>query len=104
MDAAVVITNHDYGRYLGAAIDSALGQTGCAVEVVVVDDGSTDGSSALLERYERATSTARARLRVVRQAHRGQGAAINAGFAIVTAPVVLFLDADDVLHPDAAAR
>lgn len=60
--ASVVITNHDYAAYLGAAVDSALAQTWPDTEVVVVDDGSTDGSLALLKRYGD-------RIRLVAQPH-----------------------------------
>lgn len=95
--ASVVVTNHDYDRYLAAAVDSALAQVGVPVEVVVVDDGSTDGSGAVLDRYEAAA-------RVARQPNGGQGAAMNAGFALATGEVVAFLDADDLLDPDAMAR
>jgi hypothetical protein len=95
--ASVVVTNHDYGRFLAAAVDSALAQEGLPVEVIVVDDGSTDGSGAVLDAYE-------GRARVVRQANGGQGAAMNAGFALARGEVVAFLDADDLLDPDAMAR
>ena len=94
--ASVVVTNHDYARYLGAAVDSALAQTWPATEVVVVDDGSTDGSLALLEQYGD-------RIELVAQPQRGQTAAMNAGLARSTGDVVLFLDADDVLEPCAVA-
>jgi hypothetical protein len=93
----VVVVNHDYERFLSAAIDSALDQQDAAVEVVVVDDGSTDGSRALLERYG-------ARIRTVLQANAGQAAAFNAGFAVARGDLILFLDADDLLEPDLAAR
>jgi hypothetical protein len=93
----IVVVNHDYERFLAQAIDSALAQEGVAVQVVVVDDGSTDGSRALLERYAGGVTT-------VLQANAGQAAAFNAGLAVATGAIVLFLDADDVLEPDVAAR
>jgi hypothetical protein len=96
MRASIVVVNHNYGRFLGEAIDSALAQRGAAVEVIVVDDGSTDGSRDLLAAYAR-------RVRVVLQPNRGQAAAFNAGLAATEGDIVLYLDADDVLDPQVAS-
>jgi glycosyltransferase involved in cell wall biosynthesis len=95
---SVVVTNHDYGRYLGQALDSALDQTHSPVEVVVVDDGSTDESHEVLRSF------ASRRVTALLQDCAGQAAAASAGFAICGGDVVIFLDADDVLLPTAAAR
>ncbi len=54
--ASIVITNHDHGRFVAQAIDSALAQTHAAVEVVVVDDGSTDDSRRIIEGYHDAVT------------------------------------------------
>jgi glycosyltransferase involved in cell wall biosynthesis len=89
--ASVVIVNYNYERYLRDAIDSALDQ-GDSVEVIVVDDGSTDGSADVIRSYGD-------RVRPVRQANTGQGAASTAGFAVARGDVVCFLDADDLLLP-----
>ena len=94
---SVVVNNRDYGRFLGAAIDSALAQTHPAVEVVVVDDGSTDGSRAVIAGYGDAVTA-------VLKENGGQASAFNAGAAASTGDVVLFLDADDLLAPTAAER
>jgi glycosyltransferase involved in cell wall biosynthesis len=91
-----VVVNHNYARFLSEAVDSALAQRGAVVEVVVVDDGSTDESRALLAAYE-------ARVRVVLQPNRGQAAAFNAGLAATEGDIVLYLDADDVLDPQVAS-
>jgi glycosyltransferase involved in cell wall biosynthesis len=93
----VVITNHDHGRFLGAAIDSALGQTLSPGRVVVVDDGSSDDSRSVIARYGD-------RIVPVLKANGGQASAANAGFALTRGDVVLFLDSDDVLEPFAAER
>jgi glycosyltransferase involved in cell wall biosynthesis len=95
--AGVVITTHDYERLLPQAIDSALAQTHRDVEVVVVDDGSTDGTPGVLERYA-------GRIVAVRKENGGQASAFNAGLAVSTAALVCFLDADDLLLPQALAR
>lgn len=94
--ASVVIDNYDYGRFLGNAIESALDQTWPATEVVVVDDGSEDESREVLARYAD-------RVTPVLKANGGQASALNAGFARCHGDVVLFLDADDALLPDAVA-
>jgi glycosyltransferase involved in cell wall biosynthesis len=93
---SVIITNHNYARYLPDAVESALAQTHPRTEVVVVDDGSTDGSRELLERW-------RHRAAVLLQENAGQAAALNAGFAASRGDLILFLDADDALEPHAAA-
>jgi hypothetical protein len=93
----VVVTNHDYGRYIGAAIDSALAQTHPATRVIVVDDGSTDGSATVIRSYGD-------RIEAVFKPNGGQASAMNAGMAHVGGDAVIFLDADDVLEPDAAER
>ena len=93
---SIVITNRDYAAYLPAAVDSALGQRAARVEVIVVDDGSVDGSREILARYAD-------RVRVLLLDGRGQKAAFNAGFDAARGDVVLFLDADDLLEPGTAA-
>jgi O-antigen/teichoic acid export membrane protein len=97
MLVSIVINNFNYGRYIGAAIDSALAQTWRPLEVVVVDDGSTDDSWNTIRGYGD-------RIVALRQANGGQGAAYNAGFAASSGEWVLFLDADDLLDPQAVDR
>ena len=87
-----MVNNYNYARFLPDALDSALGQLGDAAEVIVVDDGSTDDSRAVIERYA-------GRVRVILQENQGQKAAFNAGFAAATGDIVMFLDADDILDP-----
>ena len=91
---SVVINNYNYEPYLAEAVDSALAQTYAELEVIVVDDGSTDGSLELLRQYGD-------RIRVVTQKNQGQAAALNSGFNESTGAWVLFLDADDTLNADA---
>ena len=94
--ASVIITNYNTAGYVGAAIDSALAQTGVAVEVVVVDDGSTDASRAVLDTYGD-------RVRLVYQPNRGQAAALNAGVEASRGAVLCFLDSDDWWEPGKVA-
>ena len=92
---SVVICNYNYGHFLDAAIRSAINQTE-RPEVIVVDDGSTDGSSAILAEWAH-------QVQVVRQTNQGQRAAYNTGLAHSSGDVVLFLDSDDLLEPQAVA-
>jgi len=93
---SIVISNHNYARYVGGAVESALSQRDVPIEVIVVDNGSSDGSRQVLERHAD-------RARLIFQEDRGQVGALNTGFAAATGDVVMFLDADDVLYPDIAA-
>jgi glycosyltransferase involved in cell wall biosynthesis len=91
---SIVITNFNYLRYLPRAIESALSQnTDAVVEVIVVDDGSSDGSVEYLRGVEG--------ILLIEKPNGGQASAYNSGFSISTGAVVLFLDADDLLHPHA---
>lgn len=94
---SVVVPVFDAEAHLGECLDSLLGQTLDDVEVVCVDDGSTDGSGRILS--ERAALDAR--LRVLGQANAGPGPARNAGMDAARGDIVMFCDADDLLEPDA---
>jgi hypothetical protein len=92
----IVINNHNYGAFLEDAIESACGQTYERVNVLAVDDGSTDDSRQILARYGD-------RIGLVLQENGGQASALNAGMERCEGDLVIFLDADDVLRPEAAA-
>ena len=101
MDAAekqplvsIVVDNFNYGRFIRAAIDSALAQTYARVEVIAVDDGSTDNSRDLISGYGD-------RVSAVFKPNGGHASAFNAGFRASHGGIVMFLDADDVLLPNA---
>lgn len=95
MLVSIVVSSYNYRRFLAQAIDSALCQTWPSVEVIVVDDQSTDGSRALIEGYGE-------RIEAIFQPNGGQGSAINTGFAHCRGQAIIFLDSDDVLLPTAA--
>jgi glycosyltransferase involved in cell wall biosynthesis len=84
----VLISNYNSERFICAAIDSALAQTHSNVEVVVVDDGSTDRSRDFISRYGN-------RIRTVLKLNGGQASAINAGFAASQGDIICMLDSDD---------
>lgn len=89
---SVVIPNHNYAQFVGAAVESALAQTYSPVEVIVVDNGSTDESLAILRAYGN-------RIRIVPQENRGQAGSRNRGIAESKGEFIAFLDADDVWLP-----
>jgi len=91
----VVVNNFNYGRFLQDSITSALAQTHECVNVIVVDDGSTDDSRDVIESFgDRIVS--------VLKPNGGQASAFNAGLEHARGDVVIFLDADDLLDPRAA--
>ncbi len=102
---AVVVTNHNYGRFVAAAVDSVLAQT-AACRLVVVDDGSTDDSAEVLDRLAAANPA----VTVLTRPNGGQGAAMNTGWTHLNSgeeqrpDIVLFLDGDDTLEPTAVAE
>ncbi|HEX3173633.1 MAG TPA: glycosyltransferase family A protein [Solirubrobacterales bacterium] len=93
----VVVNNHDYGDFVEAAVRSAQRQAHPDVQVIVVDDGSTDDSRSRLAAFE-------GEVDLVFKQNGGQASALNAGLRRCRGEAVIFLDADDVLKPDAAAR
>jgi hypothetical protein len=88
-----IITCHNYGRFLGEAIESVLAQSHPNLTVVVVDDGSTDETAEVAARY------AELGVRYVHRPKSGAGQARNAGLEVTSAPLVAFLDADDAWLP-----
>jgi glycosyltransferase involved in cell wall biosynthesis len=94
---SAVIPVHNGERYLAEAIESALGQTVAPLEVIVVDDGSTDDCAGVAARYG-------FRVRYVRQPRAGAGAARNRGADLALGEYIAFLDADDLWVPDKLER
>jgi glycosyltransferase involved in cell wall biosynthesis len=95
MKFTVIISNYNYARFIAEAVDSALAQTFPVHEIIVVDDGSTDDSPAVL----REKFGGEARVKVVAQENRGQIAAWGRGIAQAEGDVICFLDADDRFRP-----
>jgi glycosyltransferase involved in cell wall biosynthesis len=84
-------------RYLAEAIESILNQTYRPIEVIVVDDGSTDGTAGVAARYGD-------RIRYVRQNNGGAPTARNLGLSLTASEFVAFLDSDDLWHPEKLQR
>jgi CDP-glycerol glycerophosphotransferase len=95
----VVVPVYDVERWLPESLDSVLGQSGVDLEVVVVDDGSPDGSGAIADAYAARDH----RVRVLHVANGGLGSARNIGAERVQGEYLGFLDSDDVLPPEALA-
>ena len=93
-DISVVIPLYNKAAEIGRAVRSVLAQTLPPREVIVVDDGSTDGSAAVVE------TIASPLVRLVRQENRGVSAARNRGIAMASGRHVALLDGDDSWHPD----
>ncbi len=91
---SVVIPAYNYAHYLPQAINSVLTQSHPALELIIIDDGSTDGTRATV------AAIADARLRYVWQKNAGLSAARNSGLRKAQHELVAFLDADDLWHPD----
>jgi glycosyltransferase involved in cell wall biosynthesis len=89
---SVIIPAYNYARYLREAIDSVFAQTYPALELIVVDDGSTDDTPDVVAAYGN-------RIRAIRQQNQGVSAARNSGIAAARGEYVSFLDADDLWHP-----
>ena len=94
---SVVIPNYNYAHHLREAIDSALAQSYPDVEIIVVDDGSTDGSKDLLDQYK-------GKITAIFQKNQGVSAARNKGAALSQGEYLAFLDADDVWLPAKVER
>ena len=95
---SVIVINYNYARFLKYSIDSALAQDWPNKEVVVVDDCSTDNSRELIRGYGSQI------VPVMQHQNRGHGAGMNTGFVHSKGEIVIFLDADDYLHPNALRR
>src|SRR3954471_7214665 len=94
-DITVVIPCFNHGRFLLESVDRALGQHGGPPRVIVVDDGSTDEATA------HALEALPAGVEVIRQQNGGPASARNAGFERSDSELILMVDADDRLPPDA---
>lgn len=96
-EISLIVPLYNAGRHLRACLDSVLGQTFQNMEVLLINDGSTDETEQVAQEY----CAKDARLRLINQANGGVSAARNRGMREAGAPYIAFLDQDDVLHPQA---
>lgn len=94
-EVSVIIPVYNVEKYLRECLDSVLGQTLQNIEVICINDGSTDGSEAILEEYAARDS----RIRVVTQKNGGLNAARNSGLDQVTGEYIAIVDSDDWISP-----
>jgi glycosyltransferase involved in cell wall biosynthesis len=95
LKTSCLINNYNYAHFVGDAVDSALAQTVGFDEIIVVDDGSTDGSAELLTRRYGTSD----RVRIIRKPNGGQLSSFNEGFLASSGDLLFFLDADDIYQP-----
>jgi len=88
---SIVITTYNYAQYLPLAIESAIGQTYNSIEVIVVNDGSTDDTSEVISPYLN-----NQKFKYIKQANAGQANAKNTGIKNANGQLIAFLDADDI--------
>lgn len=94
---SVMVPVYNQVRFVAATLDSVLAQSYPYIEVIVVDDGSTDDTPRVLETYAH-------RVQIIQQVNRGLAGARNTGYLASRGEYLLFLDSDDLLHPDMIAR
>lgn len=97
---SVLMPVYNTEAFVGAAIESILGQTWRDFEFLIVDDGSTDNSSAIVQSYANRDP----RIRLVRGNHEGVAAALNQGLALARGDIVVRQDADDISKPQRLER
>ena len=93
---SVIIPAYNSASYIGNAIDSVLSQRGCSTEVLVIDDGSMDGTRDVVSNYG-------TRVQYIHQTNQGVAAARNEGLQLATGDFIAFLDSDDTWYPDKLA-
>lgn len=94
---SVIVAAHDGQAYIGQTLRAALGQANCSIEVIVVDDGSTDQTLNVVRNVG-------GQVRIIEQRNSGVSAARNAGTAAATGEFICFLDQDDIWFPDHLRR
>lgn len=98
LKVSVIIINYNYGKYIKDAINSLLNQTYFNIEIIVVDDGSTDDSRRIIDSYGNKIQ------KKIYQKNSGMTEAANQGFKITTGEIIIFLDADDYLFNNALEK
>lgn len=93
---SVIVPVYNVKKYLGRCIDSILEQTYPNLEIILVDDGSTDGSGQICDQYHQAHSDV---IQVIHQQNGGQSDARNAGIRSATGQYICFVDSDDYISP-----
>ncbi|MDQ6977908.1 MAG: glycosyltransferase family A protein, partial [Ghiorsea sp.] len=94
---SIIIPTYNYAEYVHKAVESALNQTYQNIEIIVVDDGSTDNTAAVMQAYAE-------QVIYIQQENQGAAAARNRGLLEAKGDFICFLDADDMYHADNIAE
>jgi glycosyltransferase involved in cell wall biosynthesis len=97
---SILISNYNYGHFIGASIQSVLDQTYPNIELIICDDGSTDGSVGIIEEYLQRDP----RVQLIRKGNAGQASGFNAAFAASRGEIIALLDSDDRFLPHKVER
>ncbi|MFT7272918.1 MAG: glycosyltransferase involved in cell wall biosynthesis, partial [Spirosomataceae bacterium] len=93
LPVSVLIAAYNAEKYVAETINSVLQQTQQPTEIIVIDDGSTDDTKSILETF-------RDKIRIISRENRGVPRSVNQAIQLSTQPLICFLDADDLWHPD----
>lgn len=99
-DISIIVPVFNAEKYLEECIDSLLAQTKKEIEIVLIDDGSTDMSGSICDEYEKKYPN----IQVIHQKNQGQSVALNRGIAISKGDYILYVDSDDVITKDACEK
>lgn len=97
---SILVGNYNYASYIGESIDSVLGQSYPHWELIICDDGSTDDSVSIIERYVQREE----RIRLLRKPNGGHTSALNAAFGVSRGEIICLLDSDDLYIPTKLER
>lgn len=92
---SIIVPVYNTENYLRKCLDSIVNQTYCKLEIILIDDGSTDSSGAICDEYAKKDD----RILVIHQSNKGQAAARNAGVDIANGEYIAFVDSDDIVEP-----
>ncbi|MEM8617377.1 MAG: glycosyltransferase family A protein [Pseudomonadota bacterium] len=101
MKCSILINNYNYSKFVRECLESAVAQTYGDLEIIIVDDGSTDDSKEVISAIAEASPRP---IKTIFKENGGQGSAMNEGYANCSGEIVFFLDADDFLAPDCVER
>ena len=98
--ASIIIPAFNVEAWLGVCLDSVIGQSYPHIQIIIINDGSTDSTSEVIEQY----SQKEPRIRAVTQRNKGLSAARNCGIQIADGELLFFLDSDDSIHKDTVSE
>lgn len=97
---SVIVPVYNVEDYLGECLDSLITQTLSDIEIICINDGSTDNSLEILTNYSKRDS----RIKIITQENKGLSSARNRGFEFINGKYTYFIDSDDILKSDALEK